>query len=208
MTNMLEGELACSWDLDDTLIAREAAARAFSTVKSIVRSNELPILTPDDLPSVSREIDISPLSGRGEIFAFQRHAMREVMPGVQEVLEYRQAMGAVHFGNTGRPNKAAWVEMSHETLKRGGISHLLQEVYFTKKGMKTAISKAAWVKELKARFEHVEHTDDNEETARLISLLFPHDKCYLIQYGFWGFAYLSKDPPNLRRISVIQETVA
>jgi hypothetical protein len=115
--------IARVFDLDDTLIGREAIARGLGLVKGTLRGYSLPNLTREQIAQL--DINHDRVEGRVTSIAdgvsFTVHSRRNVLPGVKEELERLTGQGADIYGNTGRSNVAPWVDMTEETLRKGGI---------------------------------------------------------------------------------------
>lgn len=203
-----EGNRAYSWDLDDTLIGRERITRGLGVINAKIKPHKLPTLNLDDIPDVVRETVDEPLRGISERISFAIHARRRVIPSVQGVLDRAKTDGIAHYGNTGRPNKRLWVDMTHATLERGEIAHFFEGIFFTPEGMKTVISKVAGIKELKKHYPKVDHFEDDPRTAVYIATIFPNVTVHLIQYGSSGLLYSRQETdrfPNIRRVGIIQD---
>lgn len=112
------------------------------------------------------------------------------------MLQEKKQQGIDNYGNTGRSNKRAWVEMSSETLEKGGIAHLLNAIFYTPEGIKTAVSKAVAILELRDYYRIVEHYEDDPRTAVYLARLFPEMVIHLVEYGTTGMLY-SREEINM-----------
>ena len=196
------------FDLDDTLLeGRETFTRASSLIMSRMLSRNLPNLEIANISGLNlnhSRVDL-PINSLKERISFELHARSKVYPGVIDELEKIADSGTDIYGNTGRPHKGDWVDMTEETLRRGGIAEYFRGVFYTPDGIRVAVSKAHAVLGLTERYEQVEFDDDDPRTARFIAQLFPNVKVNLVQHGFTRLLVsrtgLDK-LPNLRRVAV------
>lgn len=207
MNCRLEQRIACSFDLDDTVVGREGITRGAGALAGIFKRHSLPSYTISNLPEIDRTVVDEPLT-RLEATSFIVHRRRNVFPGVFELLEEQVSDGADIFGNTGRSNKRAWVDMTWNSLTRGGISHFFRDIFFTPKGMETAVSKAVGLKELQVAYRKVIHVDDDPRTIAFLANIFPEMDIYLITYGTTGLLYSREEmsgSPHVHRIGSLRE---
>jgi len=200
-------ERAHSWDLDDTVFNRGGLVRGLGVVKAVIKPSHLKIPTLDQIPQLTRQVVDQPITNPFEMISFSDHAKRRLIPGVREEMEEVAAAGEDNFGNTGRSNKRQWVGMTEDALDRVGISNLLTDVFYTPDGIKTAVSKAAAIRELLKRYDKVTHHEDDPRTAVFIACLFPDVEVVLVEYGSTGRLYSSREVdryPNIRRSAKIR----
>ena len=199
---------ARAFDLDDTLIVgRETFTRASSLIMSRILSHHLPNLEIAHIAGLNlnhSRVNL-PINSLKERISFELHARSKVYPGVIDELEKIADSGTDIYGNTGRPHKGDWVDMTEETLRRGGVAEYFRGVFYTPDGIRTAVSKAHAVLELTERYEQVEFDDDDPGTAYFIANLFPRVKVNLVKHRFTGL-FVSRSEldklPNLRRVAV------
>ena len=195
------------FDFDDTLIGRESVTRISGLVFGRLRPHRLPALTLVDVSQLELNHSrvASPINGFKERISFEFHARRNVYPEVRDILAGIVADRVDIYGNTGRSHKGDWVDMTEETLQRGGIAEYFKGVFYTPDGVRTAVSKAHAILGLTKQYEEVEFDDDDPRTARFIAKLFPNIKVNLIQHGFTGLLVSRNELnelPNLRRVAV------
>jgi hypothetical protein len=106
-----------------------------------------------------------------------------MIPAMRTLLTAEKEKGSDHYGNTGRSNKRAWVEMTQTALVKGRVAHLLEDVFYTPEGTPTAASKAAALRELQDQYQKVSHIDDDPRTALYLAALFPSATIYLLDNG-------------------------
>lgn len=195
------------FDFDDTLIGREAVTRVSGLVMGRIRSHRLPNLTIAHISQLNlnhSRVDI-PINRLKERISFEFHARRNVYSGVVHEFEKLVADGTDIYGNTGRSHKGQWVDMTEETLHRGGIVEYFKGVFYTPDGVRTAVSKAHALLGLIARYKEVEFDDDDPRTASFIAQLFPNVQVNLVQHGSTGLLVSRNELdelPNLRRVAV------
>lgn len=200
-------ERAHSWDLDDTVFSRGSLVRGLGVVKAVIKPSHLKIPSLDQIPELTRQVVDRPIISPFEMISYSAHSRRQLVPGVREEMEEVAAAGEDNYGNTGRSNKRQWVSMTEATLDQVGLSALLTDVFYTPDGVKTAVSKAAAVRELLKRYDKVTHHEDDPRTAVFIACLFPDVEVVLVEYGSTGRLYSSREVdryPNIRRSARIR----
>lgn len=201
------GARARVFDFDDTLIGRELVTRSLGLVSGKVRPHKLPTLTREKIAQLDINHDRvdGHVVGWKEVISFRVHARRSVLPGVKDELERLADQGVNIYGNTGRSNKADWVDMTDETLYRGRVRDHFKGIFYTPEGTKTAVSKAHGLHLLLEQYDQVEFDDDDPRTARFIATMFPEVQVNLVQYGSTGLLVARHELetfPNLRRVAV------
>ena len=204
-----KGGIAYSFDVDDVLIDRGGISRGLGLISGKLKPHRLPTYDVSNLPLIVREVIDLPLYGVFEKVSFEVHARRKVISGVKVELETITTEGIVVYGNTGRSNKKAWVEMTEQTLQDGEIADYFQNIFYAPDGVKTAVSKAVALQTLQTQYKQVAHFDDDPRTVAYLASLFPDIKLYLIEYGSTGLLFSRKEMakfPNIHRIGVISKT--
>jgi len=204
------GSTARVFDFDDTLLGRERITRLMGLVVGKVRPQHVPHLSAEEITqlNINHGRVEGEVKGRVEKTAFDWHAGRRVYPGVKEELEKLTSEGVDIYGNTGRPNKGAWVDMTHESLDRQGIGTYFRDIAFTPKGIKTAVSKAHRLWELSQQYEQVVMDEDDPRTVRFLATVLPDVQINYIQYGTSGLLVSRRELeafPNVRRVAVFSQ---
>lgn len=193
------------FDFDDTLLGREWPTRLAGLALGVVHPQHLPSLTRDEIAKLdlNHERVEGRVKGWRERKAFEAHAKRRVYPGVREELERLQAEGVEIFGNTGRPNKGEWVDMTYASLDKQGIGEFFRDkVAFTPRGVKTAVSKGHNLHQLSELYGEIEQDEDDGRTVRFLAGLFPDVTFNYVQYGTTGLLVSRAELdalPNVRR---------
>ncbi|MDO8503452.1 MAG: hypothetical protein Q7S60_02055 [bacterium] len=199
-----------AFDLDNTLLEGGGITGVVASVYRRISLQHLPNLTAGEIAKLDLHhgrIDDGRVEG-WERIAFEIHARRRVFPGVRDALEIIAAQGAHIYGNTGRPNKGKWVDMTYETLDRAGIGGLFMNVAFTPEGTRTAVSKAHRLLQLLETYEEVEFDEDDPRTVEFLAKLFPKVRINFIQHGTSGLLMSRQELeafPNVRRVAVISK---
>lgn len=130
------------------------------------------------------------------------HRRRRIPQDVVDTLS--NTGGATICGNTGRPNREAWVAMTIEALLRDGALGYFEDIYFRPHGLITVESKAAVVGYLRQRYPRVIHFDDNPADALPIAACFPDVDVIIVQDLTTGLLYSRREAqryPNVRRVA-------
>lgn len=199
---------ARTWDYDDTMFGRERITRRLAAVKAKLRPSVVYEYPWNEMPIVVREVINKPLEGVAEKVSYAFHARRQIFPFTPQALEAAISQGIDNYGNTGRSSKLPWVEMSEQALIDGGIDSFIIGTFFTPDGMRTALSKAAAIAELRNYYPDVSHVDDDPRTVVFLAGLFPDSTFYLVQYGTNGLLYdreTLEEFPNIKPVAVITE---
>lgn len=168
-------EKARIFDLDDTLVERQSYVR----FGGVVRGRLFPHSTGDfsleeiaalELNHSRSDEQIRGLKAKG---SFWFHARRKVYPGVKEALEGLDVRDVDLFIATGRSDKAAWVDMTEETLSRANILNYFRRIFYTPEGIKPAVSKAHTIYLVSRDYREVEFDEDDPRTALFLARLFP-----------------------------------
>lgn len=205
---MIDREVrAISYDLDDVVIDRGIPSRVAGLVVWKVKPHQIIVPRPQGIPVITRGVVDSPIKDVREMLSFAFHARRRVVPGVKAVLEANVALGIDVYGNTGRSNKRAWVEMTRRTLESGGVAGYFRDIFYTPDGIKNFLSKAAAIRDLRGKYGEgmVEHYEDDPRTAYRLAMLFPDVSIYLVHYGTTGLSFSRRELdalPNLHRVAV------
>lgn len=204
----MEYRRAISFDLDDTIIGRGVADRLGGVLKSKVKPPHKGVPLLASIPEINHDaVNMSVRAGL-EAISLALHARRNVLPGVKEILEEVSTKGIDIFGNTGRSNKQAWVDMTMDTLARGQVASFFQRVFFTPDDTRSSISKIDALRQLRMEYNFVEHYEDDPQTARNIAALFPEITVFLITNGTTGMLFSKYEVnkfPNIKRVGFVGE---
>lgn len=172
-------------DLDDSYVGRGKIVRICGLVSGKFKPPHIPNLAPEQILGLTfnhGRVD-EPIKSLAERISFEIHARRSVYPGVRARLEKEVEDGTDIFVSTGRHNKGDWVDMTEETLLRGGIRHLVKKVYYTPLGVSGMVSKAHVVGMLDAFYKEIEVDEDDPRAVRYLALRFPEANINYIQHG-------------------------
>lgn len=202
-----QGKKARVFDFDDTIIEREEATRIMGLVSEIIRPHNIPNLSLEKIAQLNLNhgrVD-GIVRGAKERIALVAHARRKVYPGVREELDRLATEGTDIYGNTGRSHRGPWVDVTEETLHRGGVLGYFKDIAFTPDGVKTAVSKVHRLAQLTQLYDEVEFDEDDPRTVRFVAERLPSVKINWIQYGATGLLVSRQEVeqfPNVRRVAV------
>ena len=196
----------CVADFDDTTIGREKIIRYLALIGGTIHPHKLPNLTREDISNldINHNRVEGHVKGWWEDKTFRVHRRRKILPGVRDKLARLVDQGVDIYGNTGRSNKSDWVDMTDETLQRGGVRNYFKEIFYTPEGTKTAVSKAHGLYLLLEQYDDLEFYDDDPRTTHFIAAMFPEIQVKLIQYRSTGLLVARRDLetlPNLKKIT-------
>lgn len=196
-------ETADSVDIDGFLVYRQIPVQA----EAISARRKYGVAMYDQqltIPQIQRGIESGKIRSLKKAISFFFHSKRGVRKGVIERLNQRDTD---KFGNTGRPNKQQWVEMTWQQLNSSELTGL-QDIFFTPKGIKTVLSKGAGIQELLTKYEHVTHFDDDPLTVLLLARHFKDVDFVLVEDLSAGYLLNGvdwKEYKNVRRVSRVQD---
>lgn len=195
-----------SFDLDGVLIGR--LPFQLETSLAFLARHQRIYQPPDNIPPLDRRVSTRPIKGR-ERLALIFQTKRRLNKGVIEFLANEVSQVDL-FGNTGRPNKIPWIEITEATLVRGGIRQYLKDIFFTPEGTSGLLSKAAVLKHLVSQYTKVRHVDDDPLVALCLAPLFP-GITFVIKEDWSTRFLLSKVDlnsfSNVHRINHFQELI-
>ena len=192
-------------DFDDTLFVRGTPTRLIGLVGGKLHGAKSLLPTRDDISLLTLQHDATDEDVRTitELFSLYAHSERPLFPGVKKALTILASEGVDVYGNTGRSNRIAWVNMTEEALKKGDVLNLFRGVFYTPEGIKTAVSKAHAIHLLRERYDHLVFDEDDPRTALYVARLFPDVQVNLIHHGSTGLLVDRRELvgiPNLRRV--------
>lgn len=137
------------------------------------------------------------------------HSIRFVYPDAGKAL--LELEGVEVFGNTGRPDQKAWIEITKGTLQRGRVLGRFANVFHKPSGLHTMESKLANVALLRQHCGRVAHIDDNPADALPIAAMFPDVAVRLVRDLSTDFLLsgilLERDFPNVKVVSSLREAL-
>ena len=143
-----------------------------------------------------------PVASTQEKFFLWLHQQRSVDRRVAELLQ-RENFDLV-VGNTGRPDKRAWVDMTMEGLAAGGFAGIFDGVYFKPKGASSEDTKYSTLYRM-LHEGHVTHYDDNAQTVKRLAPLLPEVDFVIVQDITSGILFSAAEMrrnPNVTRIAL------
>lgn len=203
-------ETALSLDLDGVVCWRPP----FQTkaVRDYFKSGPDIYIPPPFIPVIPRElrrkIRNEPITRKKELIDLFLARTHFVFHGVKKTLLNLDDVDI--YGNTGRPNKKAWVDLTLEKLKRAEILDKFTDILFRPNGYTTMLSKIAGVSELRELYRQVIHVDDNPEDALPIAARFPDVQVVIVQDLTTGLLFSRVEMekfPNVRRVAVFKDVL-
>lgn len=164
------GEIAYVLDVDDVMFNRGGVTRLggylFGMLTRDIHHDKLRIRELD------RTVSRRPVRGP-ERTLLNIHARRWMYQGVPRLIGTIHHKKEAVYVNTGRPNVAAWVEMTKDRLSYYGIGHLFTGMFFRPEGVSTAESKAEALHTLSRMYEQVRFADDDGRTILRLAPVMP-----------------------------------
>jgi hypothetical protein len=111
------------------------------------------------------------------------------------------------FGNTGRPNKRPWVDMTKQTLDSGLVLPYFKDIFFRPENVESIQSKGAAILELTKRYKNVTHYDDDPWIVFGLAKIFPDVSFVLVQNLEFGILVSQREMnqfPNVARVARLQ----
>ncbi len=143
----------------------------------------------------------NPPSGYIERKSLKIHTGRKIDPGLRTLLQGENYRAIV--GNTGRPDKQAWVDMTMERLTEEGFAGILDGVYFKPEGAASEDTKYSVLFKMQQEGYEVTHYDDNALTIRRLALLLPNVNFVLVRDFTSGVLFSEKERKKYPNVSTI-----
>jgi hypothetical protein len=149
-----------------------------------------------------RETNIIPLKQIIPYFVQTRHS---VDPAMWEFLWNREADV---YGNTGRPNRRPWVDMTERTLIKGFVLDRFKDIFFKPKDVSSIQSKGEAIDRLTKHYDHVTHFDDDPYVIFGLAKKFPEVTFIYVQPLDFGLLVTREEMerfPNIRRVAQLTD---
>jgi hypothetical protein len=108
------------------------------------------------------------------------------------------------YGNTGRPNKRPWVNMTQDKLLNGNVLALFKYIFFRPKDVSSIQSKGEAIAQLAEHYDHVTHYDVDPWVIFGLAKVFPNVEFKLVQTLSSGLLVSQAEMnrfPNVRRVA-------
>jgi hypothetical protein len=192
-----------SYDLDGIVI-HSAIPFRFDSLSKLFRSDPVHYESPTIVP-VNRDIEETFVLPFKQIFPYLAQSMRSVD---RDMWEYLWNRTADVYGNTGRPNKRPWVEMTKQTLRDGEVLQRFKKIYFRPRDVAPIQSKGAALAELSEIYDDITHIDDDPFVVYGLYPLFPKVHFILVQGLSFGTPVTDEEKrrfPNVERVAQLSE---
>lgn len=188
-----------SFDLDGIVIHGPIPFQ-FDAISKYFRDRPVNYEPPAIVP-LSREVEETYTMPARQILAYVAQSMRSVDLDMWHFLWNRTADV---YGNTGRPNKRSWIDMTERTLEKGLVMSRFKKIYFRPEGVSGIQSKGAAIAELAGEYDHVTHYDDDPWVIFGLAKVFPGVTFMLVQDLDFGLLVSRAEMerfPNVRRVA-------
>lgn len=157
----------------------------FKAVLWLILNGPRIYLPPREVPTPSYEEYTKRLSIPERIF-FLAHLNRTLMPGVLKTIPEAAECWDI-YGNTGRPRRREFLDLTKNSLEAGGVLGNFEEIFYKPPGVRTRDSKMSFVGYLSEIYEQIKYLDDNPADALPIARAFPNIDVRLMQDWSTGF---------------------
>jgi hypothetical protein len=191
-----------SFDLDGIVI-HSPLPFPIDEVSKYFRVRPVNYESPPIVP-LSREVDETYAMSAKQHIAYGVQSVRSVDLDTWEFLWNRTADV---YGNTGRPNKRPWVDMTARTLEKGFVYTRFKNIFFRPAGVTGIESKGAAIAELVKQYDNVTHIDDDPWVIFGLAKVFPRVTFMLVQDLDFGILVSRAEMerfPNVRRVAQLR----
>ncbi len=191
-----------SYDLDGVVI-RSPLPFPIESVSKHFRVRPVNYEPPPVVPLTRRVEETHAMSAQQRI-AYAASLVRSVDMDTWQFLWERTADV---YGNSGRPNKRPWVDMTVRTLKKGMVYTRFKDIFFRPHGVSGIESKGAAIAELTKKYDHVTHIDDDPWVIFGLAKVFPDVQFTLVQDLDFGILVTNEELqrfPNVRRVAELK----
>jgi len=156
------------------------------------------------VPEISRVVGPSGIRSLREALSFHLHSLRKSNVDVARRLNLRNTF---KFGNTGRPNKHPWIELTWSQLEASSLMNVA-DIFLTPENCSTILSKAKAIASLQGDYDNLTHFDDDPRTVLILAKHFP--TVQFVLFEDWSAKYLLKGVDweqykNVRRVEQVEE---
>jgi hypothetical protein len=187
-----------SYDLDGVIISGTIPFQ-FDTIRKYFRADPINYLPPAIFP-VDREVEESYFMPANDVMNYVIQSVRSVDI---DTWQYLWDRNVDMYGNTGRPNKRPWVDLTRRTLDRGLVLPRFKDIFFRPKGVIGIQSKGAALLELLERYDKVTHFDDDPWVIFGLAKIFPN-----VDQGLTSGILMSQEEktlfPNVTRVGQLR----
>ena len=162
-----------------------------------------PVIVPLD-----REVDESFHMSPKMWLAYFNQLFHSVDPEIPYFLWDRPA-GIDVYGNTGRPNKRRWVNMTEHKLEKGLLYGRFKYIFFRPKDVKPIQSKGEAIALLAEHYDHVTHYDLDPWVVFGLAKVFPEVEFKLVETLGTGLFVSQAEMnrfPNVERVAQFNYT--
>lgn len=188
-----------SYDLDGVVIPGTVPFPVADVAK-FFRESPLAYVPPPILP-LDRKVEETYFLPLKQLLPFFIQTTHTVAPGMWEYLWSRPADV---YGNTGRPNKRPWINLTEWTLSDGNLLPRFKKIFYKPRGVESIQSKGAALMELAARYDMVTHYDDDPWVVFGLAGVFlpdPRIRFVLVQDLDSGILYSDADKKRFPNVS-------
>jgi hypothetical protein len=161
---------------------------------------------PPPIVPLTRHVEETYAMSVRQLIAYVAQKTRSVDPDIMQFLWERTADV---YGNTGRPNKRPWVDLTVRTLEKGAVYMRFTDIFFRPKGVGSIRSKGAAIAELAKKYDHVTHIDDDPWVIFGLAKVFPDVQFTLVQELDIGILVTAEELqrfPNVRRVAALRNS--
>jgi hypothetical protein len=160
-------------------------------------------VNPPPIVPLDREIDESFFMSFGMWIEFFNKRFNSADSDIWYYLMNRQAD---LFGNTGRPNKRLWINMTEQKLVDGYVYDLFKYIFYRPKDVSPIESKCEAIAQLAEQYERVTHYDADPWVTFGLAKRFPQVTFVLVQGLEFGLLVSRQEMerfPNVRRVAAL-----
>lgn len=191
-----------SFDLDGIVIPSTIPFQ-FDAVSKYFREGPVNYKPPVIVP-LCREVEETYAMSIKQTIAYFVQSIHSVD---RDMWQFLWSRTADVYGNTGRPNKRPWVNMTVRTLEDGFVFQRFKKIFFRPEGVSGIQSKGAAIAELADEYDHVTHYDDDPWVIFGLAKVFPRVTFTLVQdlnFGTLVSYEEMKRFPNVRRVAQLR----
>lgn len=165
---------------------------SFESVAKIFREDPLHYTAPPLFP-VDRRLEETLIMSPKQIAEYVSQSFSSVMPDAWHYLWMRENTDV--YGNTGRPYKLPWVQLTERTIEQGNLRTRFKDIFYRPKDVSGIQSKGEAILRLLETYNVVTHYDNNPWIIFGLARAIPEAKFVLVQSQNTGTLY-SQDQAN------------
>jgi len=159
---------------------------SFDAIKEIFQEDPLLYRAPA-IHTLDRTPEKTLFVPPAQIGEYASQLLCQVLPEAWQYLWSRQEVDI--YGNTGRPNKTPWIQLTERTIEQGNLRTRFKDIFYRPKDVSSIESKGEAILQMLETYDTVTHYDNNPWVIFGLARKIPRAKFVLVQSQNKGTLY-------------------